>query len=264
MQKVSDILTADGGTAIAPAPMPEHGHTQTATCACGATYSQRFVRVMECYFPDECPACDTRRVEARRAEVAAEQNAMDAAFRTARMAQLQASIPETFRETDRLHPAMMTPRIQEILRWDFNPRGILAHGRTGGGKSRACYLVALREAEFGRNVLIFPPAEFSRVMAKAYRDGREERFHREIQNADLVYLDDLGKEKITQRVQEELFALVDYRITHKRPTMITTNFVGDLLVKRFEDQEAAAPLVERFRNHFQIVHVLAVGERGAK
>lgn len=250
MKKVSDILDHNG---TEPPPPPA---TRVSRCECGQSYTARWVDVLSVYFPDECAACDDRKVAERRAEVVRRDAEQDRIRTENRKAQILEMIPPTFRDTDRLHPAMQNPRVIEAMKWDFGPQGLLVHGQTGGGKSRACYLLAQREAELGKDVLIFPPAEFSRQMAEAFREGREERFHRILKDADLVFLDDLGKEKMTLRVQEELFALVDYRITHRKPILITTNFVGDKLIRRFEDVEAAIPLVERFRTHFKIIHVL--------
>ena len=250
MKKVSDILDT---TAAEPPPPPA---TRQDTCHCGKAFTARWVDLLGVYFPDECAACDDFNVAARRAEVTRRDAEQDRIRTLNRKARILAMIPPAFQDTDRLHPSMQNPRVIEAMKWDFGPQGLLVHGQTGGGKSRACYLIAQREAELGKNVLIFPPAEFSRQMAESFRQGREERFHRQLKDADLVFLDDLGKEKMTLRVQEELFALVDYRITHRKPILITTNFVGDKLIRRFEDVEAAIPLVERFRTHFKIIHVL--------
>jgi DNA replication protein DnaC len=235
------------------------GEVREAKCNCGATFSQRRIfEGMDAFFPMLCPSCDEKDQAERRAHLDAQQAALREKARQNRIQAIRGEIPPHYLETDLEHATMKRARIQEILAWEFGPKGILAHGQTGGGKSRACYKLVERLAAEGRNVLIFPPAEFGRAVARSYREKREDLFVDTCQAADLVFFDDLGKEKITARVQEHLFALIEWRIAYRKPTMITTNFVGDALVKRFEDVETAIPLVERFRNHFQVVHVLPV------
>jgi DNA replication protein DnaC len=67
-------------------------------------------------------------------------------------------------------------------------------------------------------------------------------------NVPLLFLDDMGKEKMTDRMASCLFALIDQRTMHKRPTIITTNLTGDTLMERFHDKETGAAFVARLKD----------------
>lgn len=50
--------------------------------------------------------------------------------------------------------------------------------------------------------------------------------------ADLLVLDDLGREKSTDWVLERLYVLVNERYNQQRPTIVTTNYTPDALADR--------------------------------
>jgi DNA replication protein DnaC len=57
----------------------------------------------------------------------------------------------------------------------------------------------------------------------------------ELFDADLVVLDDLGREKVTDWATERLYVLVNERYNRRRPTLITTNYTPDQLAERGYD-----------------------------
>ena len=64
--------------------------------------------------------------------------------------------------------------------------------------------------------------------------------------ADVVLLDDLGKEKLTERCEVELFNLIEERSQHCRPVIVTTNANGQTLEDRFDD-DRSGPFLRRVR-----------------
>ena len=67
-------------------------------------------------------------------------------------------------------------------------------------------------------------------------------------------LDDLGKAKLTERAEAELFGLVEHRIANLKPLIVTTNFVGDKLSDKLSE-DRATPLVRRLREFNECVCV---------
>lgn len=53
--------------------------------------------------------------------------------------------------------------------------------------------------------------------------------------ADLLVLDDLGREKVTDWATERLYVLVNERYNHRRPTIVTTNYSPGELAERGYD-----------------------------
>jgi DNA replication protein DnaC len=56
-----------------------------------------------------------------------------------------------------------------------------------------------------------------------------------LMEADLMVLDDLGREKVTDWATERLYVLVNERYNHRRPTIVTTNYSPGELVERGYD-----------------------------
>ena len=69
-------------------------------------------------------------------------------------------------------------------------------------------------------------------------------------DADLLVLDDLGREKITDWATERLYVLVNERYNHRRPTIVTTNYTPDQL-----DQRGYDALVSRLVEGSRVVDV---------
>jgi DNA replication protein DnaC len=57
----------------------------------------------------------------------------------------------------------------------------------------------------------------------------------ELVEADLVVLDDLGREKVTDWASERLYVLVNERYNAMRPTVVTSNYGPDQLAERGYD-----------------------------
>lgn len=65
----------------------------------------------------------------------------------------------------------------------------------------------------------------------------------------LLVLDDLGKENVSADSITRLFELLDARINNKRPTIVTTQFQNNELLKRYrgkvDDREMIAAVLSR-------------------
>ncbi|NBR91550.1 MAG: ATP-binding protein [Rhodobacteraceae bacterium] len=69
----------------------------------------------------------------------------------------------------------------------------------------------------------------------------------------LLAFDDLGKERLTQRLESDLFAIIDERTSNLRPTIITTNYNGTTLLERFNNKETGEALLRRIREYYHPV-----------
>lgn len=123
--------------------------------------------------------------------------------------------------------------IKKVMAWDpADPHGIILYGPTRTFKSRTMYLLlnkAIRD--YHMTVMAFDSGD----LARACEGGQDGRFDMgwtaKAASVDVLYIDDLGKGKFTERAQAELFLLLDKRFTSGKPVMITTNLTGDGLKK---------------------------------
>jgi len=63
----------------------------------------------------------------------------------------------------------------------------------------------------------------------------------------LLAFDDLGKERLTARMESDLFGIIDERTQNLKTTIITTNYNGQSLLERFGNQETGQAFIRRIR-----------------
>lgn len=138
-------------------------------------------------------------------------------------------------------------RYAKVMRWRFNPKGLVLHGSSGRGKSRCLWALLQRlYVEDGITVRCVRVTSFARIMSDPYRADAE-AYLRALIVIPVLALDDLGKEPSTERWEASLIELLDARSVAGRPVLVTTNYAGDKLVTRFRDPNTGEAVVRRLR-----------------
>jgi DNA replication protein DnaC len=106
-------------------------------------------------------------------------------------------------------------------------RGLWLMGDVGTGKTTLAMLVSKAVAESGRTVAIYSlPRLLARIRRTYDADAAEDSFlafFERLTSVDLLHLDDLGAEKRSDWVLEQLYAIVDERYEAQRSMVVTTN-----------------------------------------
>ncbi len=106
-------------------------------------------------------------------------------------------------------------------------RGLWLSGSVGNGKTSVAMLISKAAIEAGHSVVIYSlPKLLTRIRA-TFNDGYvgdsyAQLFDR-LTSIDLLHIDDLGAEKQSEWVLEQLYAIVNERYEGKRSIVITTN-----------------------------------------
>lgn len=146
-------------------------------------------------------------------------------------------IPAKYRGVsfDRPPVSQLDPTVVGVLR-DFVDdldanldagRGLWLMGDVGTGKTALAMLVSKRALERGRSVAIY---SLPRLLARIRRTYDAEageasylEFFERLTSVDLLHIDDLGAEKRSDWVLEQLYAIVNERYESERSIVVTTN-----------------------------------------
>ena len=106
-------------------------------------------------------------------------------------------------------------------------RGLWLMGDVGTGKTSLAMLVSKAALEAGRTVAIYSlPRLLARIRRTYDADPGEDSyldFFERLTSVDLLHVDDLGAEKRSDWVLEQLYAIVDERYESQRSIVVTTN-----------------------------------------
>jgi DNA replication protein DnaC len=164
---------------------------------------------------------------------------------------IKANIPPYFMpDLDRSYTNIDWNAMDMATKWSGG--SLVLKGDTRKGKTRAIYEIAKNWAD------LFPFIETAERLARMlgsalYKSAKShEALIRRICDERLVCIDDLGKESVTPRTQADLFEIINYRLEQTLPTIISTNYDGEGLMRRFTDQEMSRPLIARIRE-FKVI-----------
>ena len=127
--------------------------------------------------------------------------------------------------------------------------GVVLRGATGRGKTTAACAMLSAHLQNGLGSFTTMNDLLHRVRG-AYSSGENaEEVFGVYRGTPLLVLDDLGKENVSADSITRLFELLDARINNKRPTIVTTQFQNNELLKRYrgkvDDREMIAAVLSR-------------------
>ena len=128
-------------------------------------------------------------------------------------------------------------------------------GDTGKGKSRIAWRLLKRvlcEDKLETTFLWFDCIGFGHEIARHYRLEDAEAWLDKVATVPLLYFDDLGKLKLTERAETELFGLIERRCANQLPIIATTNDTGDSLAARMTEGRGPA-MIRRLREFCDII-----------
>jgi hypothetical protein len=162
--------------------------------------------------------------------------------------------PTAFIETE---VARLSENLQRITTWKPGDKAsLLLHGTTGTGKTRAAWLIFNRiwADNFPDKAVWLPMRKLEMAIEKGFDEHKHGKVLDYFCTVPLLAFDDLGKERLTARMESDLFAIIDERTSNLRPTIITTNYNGTTLLDRFNNKETGEALLRRIREYYTAVH----------
>jgi DNA replication protein DnaC len=141
---------------------------------------------------------------------------------------------------------MPAPQVQVVKRFvrdiDSNldeGRGLWFYGSVGTGKTTLAMIVSRAALDAGRSVAIYSlPRLLAEIRATFESDseGSYVDFLDRLAAVDLLHIDDVGAERTSDWVLEQLYAIVNARYEEERSVIITTNLERDELVEQIRER----------------------------
>ena len=121
-------------------------------------------------------------------------------------------------------------------------KGMWLMGNTGTGKTTLGMLAAKMALAAGKTVAVYFTPKLLTQIRQTYQatdsEDAYEAFFKRLTSVDLLYIDDLGSERHTDWVVEQLYALVNERYENQRSMLVTSNAQQEVEEgrKQLEDQ----------------------------
>ena len=135
--------------------------------------------------------------------------------------------------------------------------GLWLYGDVGTGKTSIAMLVSKAVLEAGRSVAIYSMPRLLADIKETYEESSQRSYMQLFERlcgVDLLHIDDLGAEKRTEWVLEQLYAIVNERWQEQRSMVVTTNLIdpeelraqiGARTVSRLTEMCVQIPLMGR-------------------
>ena len=160
----------------------------------------------------------------------------------AKAKRLSAVIPRRFRGVsfDRPPVTLIDPHVVSHVRRYVaqldthldDGRGLWLMGDVGTGKTTLAMLVSKTAIERGRSVAIYSLPRLLSELRKTYDEGSDLSYLQlldSLASVDLLHVDDVGAERTSPWVLEQLYSIVNTRYEEEKAIVLTTNLQHDAL-----------------------------------
>ena len=168
---------------------------------------------------------------------------------SARAHGLSAVIPKKYRALSFDRPPVTAIRAQVVARVrsyvrDVDARidageGLWLYGPVGTGKTSLAMLVSKAALDAGRTVAIYSLPRLLAEIRMTFDDDHQQSYVDlldRLTTVDLLHIDDVGAEKTSPWVLEQLYALINTRYEEERAVIITTNLERDELAEQINER----------------------------
>jgi DNA replication protein DnaC len=166
-----------------------------------------------------------------------------------RARRLEGQIPKLYREISFEHSDVIDierncpTQVREVRAYarglDANierGRGLWMSGRYGTGKTALAMIVSKTAIDAGHTVAIYSCPRLLNVLRESIDGGGKLDLLDRLAQVDLLHIDDLGAERRTEWVLEQLYSIINTRYEEQRSLLITSNLERDELAEQIGER----------------------------
>lgn len=146
---------------------------------------------------------------------------------------------------------------EKISAWDGTgeKRGLGVIGATNLGKTRMVYERLWQLHERVRPLAVMTGFSLQSAIQNQWQCDKAKSRLRWARDCSTLFLDELGRSKMTESVEGEIMDLIDWRYRKGRRFVFTTNFVGKEIEGKMEDKTGA--MIRRLRDICEMINVMS-------
>jgi hypothetical protein len=218
--------------------------------SCGQSFDASEIKIggKVVFTQKTCPPCVAEREYRVSQEVGTEQfNRLTVAW--------QAICPAAYRDTDvKRIPA---PFLKVLDSWEYGSRGVGLIGQAGERKTRTAFKILEKQHFAGVPCMAVTSTRFAKLATDQFCEDVQSRLMARDQinklgTVKLVLFDDVGKHKMTDRVELEFFDLMETRTSNLLPIIWTANAKGRELVAMMSP-DRGKPIVRRLAEFSEVI-----------
>lgn len=128
--------------------------------------------------------------------------------------------------TDEKYKTVEIPELDNIKKLINKHHNLYAWGEQGCGKTHFLYWLANKYNLMGAGVYISKWSEINQLIEEELKPEfrKEVSLRVKLKNVELLFIDDLGNERMTPKSAEILSTVIDHRYLNDKPTFITSNY----------------------------------------
>lgn len=160
---------------------------------------------------------------------------------------------EDFDFKDITLPPPLTPERLSACEFVENRQNLIHYGPPGTGKTHLAIALGIEACKQGHRVLYEKTSRLVNSLSQARASGKEDRFWKKLEQADLLILDEWGFIPF-ERVGTQLLFEAIAACYEKRSVVITTNLPFDEWNTIFYDQKLTTAILDRLIHHGLLIH----------
>ena len=140
-------------------------------------------------------------------------------------------------------------------------KGLFLHGEKGTGKTKLAAIIANERARAGSPVLFASVPDLMADIRSSFAIGGTSERIRAVKETPFLVLDDLGAEKMTEWVGEQLFCIVNHRYNECLQTVVTSNYNPTQIIRRMATVDRGGNVVDALQGQRIMSRLYGMCER---